>query len=81
MPQLLILPALISVSYTHLVDGEVTPEGLATYARAYARDSMNKYSYDGIDLDYEPGFGGTGPLVGHDNENMKIFCQELSKSV
>ena len=64
-----------------LVDGEVTPEGLATYARAYARDSMNKYSYDGIDLDYEPGFGGTGPLVGHDNENMKIFCQELSKYV
>lgn len=64
-----------------LVDGRVTPEGLAAYAKAYARDSMDKYQYDGIDLDYEPGFGGSGPLVGHDNENMKIFCQELSKYV
>lgn len=62
-------------------DGQVTPEGLAAYAKAYAKDSMDKYQYDGIDLDYEPGFGGVGPLVGHDNENMKIFCQELSKWV
>ncbi len=37
-----------------LVDGEVTPEGLASYAKAYAKDSMDKYQYDGIDLDYEP---------------------------
>lgn len=64
-----------------MVDGQVTPEGLATYAKAYAKDSMDKYRYDGIDLDYEPGFGGVGPLVGHDNELMKIFCQELSKWV
>lgn len=77
-----------------LVDGEVTPEGLATYAKAYAKDSMDKYQYDGIDLDYEPNWGGTGSLVdGCDvywednpakrtyNDNMTIFVQELSKWV
>lgn len=77
-----------------LVDGKVTPEGLATYAKAYAKDSMDKYQYDGIDLDYEPNWGGVGPLVdGCDvywkdnpadrtyNDNMTIFVKELSKWV
>jgi GH18 family chitinase len=46
-----------------------TPEGVTEYAKALA-DTMYKYNYDGIDLDYEPGFGGAGPLVGHDNEQI-----------
>ena len=77
-----------------LVDGEVTPEGLASYAKAYAKDSMDKYQYDGIDLDYEPEWGGRGPLVDGVsvyyqpnpdlrtyNDNMTIFVKELSKWV
>ena len=77
-----------------LVDGEVTPEGLATYAKAYAKDSMDKYQYDGIDLDYEPEWGGKGPLVDGVtvyreqnpnlrtyNDNMTTFVKELSKWV
>lgn len=82
-----------AVPETFLVDGQVTPEGLAIYAKAYAKDSMDKYQYDGIDLDYEPEWGGVGPLVDGVrvrnkpietrvyNENMKIFLQELSKWV
>lgn len=35
------------------------------FAEAYCRDSMDRYQYDGIDLDYEPGFGGSGPLCGN----------------
>ncbi len=42
---------------------EATDEGMLVYAKALA-DTMYKYNYDGIDLDYEPGFGGVGPLVG-----------------
>ena len=40
---------------------------------------MYKYNYDGLDLDYEPGFGGVGPLVGHNNALMKDFVLALSK--
>ena len=40
---------------------------------------MYKYNYDGIDLDYEPGFGGQGPLVGHDNKLMTAFVEALGK--
>ncbi|HJD91603.1 glycoside hydrolase family 18, partial [Bacteroides coprosuis] len=57
---------------------EPTPEGVADYAKALA-DTMYKYNYDGIDLDYEPGFGGQGPLVGHDNKLMTAFVEALGK--
>jgi len=46
---------------------EATTEGVQEYAKALA-DTMYKYNYDGIDLDYEPGFGGVGPLVGPANQ-------------
>ena len=55
---------------------------------------MDKYQYDGIDLDYEPEWGGRGPLVDGVsvyyqpnpdlrtyNDNMTIFVKELSKWV
>ncbi|MDE5890142.1 MAG: DUF1735 domain-containing protein [Bacteroidales bacterium] len=38
---------------------------IETFAKAYCQDSMVKYNYDGIDIDYEPGFGASGPLVGN----------------
>ena len=59
---------------------QVTEEGIQAYARSLV-DIMNKYGYDGIDLDYEPGYGGSGPLVswpGH-YDNMEIFVKELGK--
>lgn len=55
---------------------EATKEGIESYARAMV-DSVNKYGYDGLDLDYEPNFGGKGPLVKKDN--MEIFVRELGK--
>lgn len=57
---------------------EATTEGVGKYAKALA-DTMYKYNYDGLDLDYEPGFGGVGPLVGHNNALMKDFVLALSK--
>lgn len=62
-------------------EGQIDSTAIANYAKAYAKDSMDKYQYDGIDLDYEPGYGASGPLVGHNNELMKLYCQELSKYV
>lgn len=62
-------------------EGQIDSTAIANYAKAYAKDSMDKYQYDGIDLDYEPGYGASGPLVGYDNELMKMYCEELSKYV
>lgn len=57
-------------------------EGIEAYADALC-DSVYKYNYDGIDLDYEPGYGGSGTLVsvpGH-MDNMEIFVRKLSTRV
>lgn len=53
-----------------------TKEGIEEYARAVV-DSVYKYNYDGLDLDYEPNFGGRGPLI--NKNNMEIFVRELGK--
>lgn len=69
----------------------VTDEGIQTYAKALI-DSVNKYNYDGIDLDYEPGWGGKGQFIDPDNlgstsitakgkYNMEVFVRELGKYV
>ena len=42
---------------------------------------MDKYSYDGIDVDYEPGYGASGPFVGHDNELFRKLILAMSKYV
>lgn len=55
---------------------EDTPESIEEYARAMV-DSVYKYNYDGLDLDYEPNYGGKGPLVNKDK--MEIFVRELGK--
>mgnify|MGYP004557413481 FL=1 len=63
------------------VNGETTDEGIETWAAAYCRDSIAKYGYDGIDIDYEPGYGAVGEFVGHDNEQFKKVILAMSKYV
>ena len=71
---------------------EVNPEGIEAYAKALV-DTMNYYGYQGIDLDYEPGYlehAGVpfnGPLVGPSYmwpdymNNMEIFVKALGKFI
>lgn len=71
---------------------QVTKEGIEAYAVALV-DTMKKYGYQGIDLDYEPGYadpaGGpfTGPLVGPSyvypnyKDNMEIFVKKLGEHI
>lgn len=59
-------------------NGDITDAAIENFARSYA-DSIAKYDYDGIDIDYEPGFGATGPLVGYDNELFKKTIIALGK--
>lgn len=52
------------------------------FAEAYCRDSLLKYDYDGIDLDYEPGFGGSGALTGNPAPELFIrTIQSMSRFV
>ncbi|MEG0993729.1 MAG: glycoside hydrolase family 18 [Bacteroidales bacterium] len=55
-----------------------TEEGIKKYAYALA-DSVAKYGYDGLDLDYEPNYGGSGPLC--QKNNMEIFVRALSENL
>lgn len=59
---------------------EISREGIESYASDLC-DSVYKYNYDGLDLDYEPGFGGYGPLVSGEGhmDNMEIFVRKLSE--
>lgn len=61
------------------VDGEITDDAIENFARSYCRDSVAKYNYDGLDIDYEPGYGASGPLVGHDNELFRKTIIAISK--
>lgn len=63
------------------IKGQTTDEAIETFAKAYCRDSINKYNYDGIDIDYEPGYGAFGEFVGHDNEQFKKLITAMSKYV
>lgn len=47
------------------------------YARAIV-DTINKYNYDGFDIDYEPHYGNAGNIVSI-SENMIAFVDELGK--
>ncbi|MEG0889746.1 MAG: glycoside hydrolase family 18 [Bacteroides sp.] len=55
---------------------EQSPEGVVKYAHALC-DSVYKYGYDGIDLDYEPNYGGGGYFSS--KEEVKRFVMELGK--
>lgn len=57
-----------------------TEEEIAVFAAAWGRDSINKYNYDGMDIDYEPGYGAKGPLVGNPcPELFNVLIRELGK--
>lgn len=68
---------------------DATKEGIEAYASAMC-DSVFKYGYDGLDLDYEPGFGGKGEFINPGDmgstsitqagkDNMEIFVRGLAK--
>ena len=61
--------------------GDVSPEGIEKAIRKYARviaDSINKYGYDGFDIDYEPNWGYEGNISSY-SDRMHILLDELSK--
>lgn len=55
-----------------------SPEGVIQYAQALC-DSVYKYEYDGIDLDYEPNYGGAGYFSSKDE--VARFVKELGKKL
>lgn len=61
-------------------DGAITENSLINYARAWGKDSMDKYKYDGIDIDYETASDHLGPLNTTPGL-FKRFCEELSKYI
>lgn len=63
--------------------GDTSAEGKEKAIRKYARvivDSINKYNYDGFDIDYEPNFGYGGNISSNAN-HMHILLDELSKDL
>ncbi len=65
---------------------DITDEGttarmnaIAKYANAIC-DTIDKYGYDGFDIDYEPNFGHRGNLSGN-AEHMLHFIQTLGKRI
>lgn len=62
-------------------NGDTSPEGIEKAIRKYARviiDSINKYAYDGFDIDYEPNWGYAGNVSSY-SDRMHILLDELSK--
>lgn len=60
-------------------DQESIEAAIRKYANAIC-DTIDKYDYDGFDLDYEPNYGHSGSLGGK-NDRMSIWCDEMSKRV
>lgn len=64
------------------VSAEEQNKCIEAFAKAYCQDSMVKYNYDGIDIDYEPGFGARGPMVGNPAPDLFLrTITEMSKYV
>lgn len=62
------------------VDGEITEEGIVAYAKAWGKDSMDKYDYDGMDIDFETAIDHQGPM-NTIPANFKKFAEELSQYI
>lgn len=61
--------------------GDTSEAGIEAAIRKYARviiDSINKYGYDGFDIDYEPNYGYGGNISSYPSR-MHILLDELSK--
>lgn len=64
--------------YKSSYDGsEEAQNAIRKYAQVIA-DSINKYGYDGFDIDFEPNYGYRGNLSGS-NDAMHVWLSELSK--
>lgn len=63
------------------VDGDdaAIEAAIKKYAKAII-DTLNKYDYDGFDIDYEPHYGYGGPLASN-NARMHILISELGKYI
>lgn len=61
-------------------DGNITDASLVAYAKAWGKDSMDKYEYDGMDIDFETAIDHQGPLNTTPGL-FKKFCVELSKYI
>ncbi len=63
------------------VDGDeaAIEASIRKYAHAIL-DTMNKYNYDGFDIDYEPNYGYGGSLASYD-DRMHILIEELGKYI
>ncbi|WP_418991068.1 glycoside hydrolase family 18 [Alistipes sp.] len=62
------------------VDGQITEDGIIAYAKAWGKDSMDKYQYDGMDIDFETAIDHQGPM-NTNPANFKKFAEELSKYI
>lgn len=65
--------------FLHVIDDRAYPEtdeGIKGYAKSIA-DKVNKYGYDGVDLDYEPDFCGC--TVFFKDANFALFVKEIGK--
>lgn len=60
-------------------DAESIKAAIEKYANAIC-DTIDKYQYDGFDLDYEPHYGAPGNIAS-DKTNMITFLTALSKRV
>ena len=63
------------------VDGDTVAikKSIEKYANAIC-DSIDKYGYDGFDIDYEPNYGSPGNLASYPN-NMAHFVKTLGKRI
>ena len=62
---------------------DAVPESIEPAIRKYAQamvDTIKKYRYDGIDIDYEPHFGYGGRLASYP-DRMHILIEELGKHI
>lgn len=62
--------------------GDTSQEGIEKAIRKYANaivDFVNKYNYDGFDIDFEPNFDGVDGNMNEHNDRMHILIEELGK--
>jgi hypothetical protein len=60
-------------------DEESMKEAIQNYANAIC-DTIEKYNYDGFDIDYEPNYGAAGNLSSID-KNMLVFIETLAQRI
>lgn len=60
-------------------DNEAINQAIRKYANAIC-DTIDKYQYDGFDIDYEPNYGHSGSLGGK-RDRMLVFIEALSKRI